>query len=54
MEDEEEWNANCVDEHADHDLGNVQSQNSVTNSLFGEWSVGLFTLVVRIIPCDHP
>ena len=42
--DEEEWNANGMDEHADHDLGNVQSENSVTNSLFGdgnrdgEWS----------------
>ena len=34
--DEEEWNANGMDEHADHDLGYVQSKNSVTNSLFGD------------------
>lgn len=39
MGDEEEWNANGVDENADHDLGDVQSKNSVTNSLFGDGEI---------------
>jgi hypothetical protein len=33
MGDEEEWYANEMDEQADHDLGNVQSKNNVTDSL---------------------
>lgn len=60
--DEEEWDANGMDEDADHDLGNVQSKNSVTNSLFDDGEIvktngqmlRLFTLCSDNIPCDHP
>jgi hypothetical protein len=60
--DEEEWDANGMDEHADHDLGDVQSKNSVTNSLFGDGEIvmkngqalRLFTLCSENIPCDDP
>lgn len=36
MGDEEEWNANGMNEDANHDLANVQSNNSIANSLFGD------------------
>jgi hypothetical protein len=60
--DEEEWNANVMDEYADHDLGNVQSKNSETNGLFGDGEIvktigqmlRLFTLCSENIPCDDP
>jgi hypothetical protein len=60
--DEEEWNANVMDEYADHDLGNVQSKNNETKSLFGDGEIvktigqmlRLFTLCSENIPCDHP
>jgi hypothetical protein len=37
--DDKEGNANGMDEHADHELGNVQSKNSVTKSLFGDGEI---------------
>jgi len=60
--DEEERNADSMDEPADHDLSNVQSKNSETNSLFGDGEIvmtndqtlRLFTLCSENIPCDHP
>jgi hypothetical protein len=60
--DEEEWNANKMDKHADHDLGNVQCKNSETNSLFSDGEIvmtngqtlRLFTLCSENIPCDDP
>jgi hypothetical protein len=36
MADEEEGDANEMDEHSDHNLANVQSKNSVSNSLFSQ------------------
>lgn len=34
--DEEEGNANKMNERADHDLSNVQSEDSISKGLFGD------------------
>lgn len=39
MADKKDGNANEMDERADHDLSDVQSENNDTNILFGDGDV---------------